>query len=43
MLLGTVDRSSDDEHLQVGRAVQALLTQSDIPAVVLITHAAVRA
>jgi nucleotide-binding universal stress UspA family protein len=37
IVLGTVDRSTD-EGLQLGRSIHALLTQSEIPAVLLVTH-----
>ncbi len=37
MVLGTVDRSTQ-EGLQLGRSIQSLLTRSEIPAVVLVTH-----
>ncbi len=37
MVLGTVDRSTQ-EGLQLGRSIQALLTRSEVPAVVLVTH-----
>ncbi len=37
IVMGTVDRSTDF-GLQLGRAIQSVLTQSDVPAVLLVTH-----
>ena len=42
ILLGTVDRSTDG-HLQLGRWVQTMLTQSETPALLLVTHRGTRA
>lgn len=42
VVVGTVDRSTD-EDLQLGRSVHPVLTQTDVPAVVLITHPVARA
>lgn len=42
LVLGTVDRSTDQD-LQLGRSVHPVLTQVDVPAVVLVTHPVARA